>query len=210
MRIVYCYSLLGVALNVAGIQLSVNRVVDSFVWQNVFEKQETLAGFEATCEATATFPASQHLLADLNKPAPRGLVSWANAIKFFFGGLPFPGSWEGVDNEDVKRDIIMMEYTDVPSSIKTWIAEQQKDKENPNRFLFATYRKPTSDEDKINKLVGQDENLPDEDKVLMFAAGAIYNVLPIWVADESSCKGDHAKHRKPLDADLTNWIVNCR
>lgn len=164
----------------------ISRVVDSFKWQDPFDSHATPPGFRTTCETTATFPATQHVLTDLHKPLPLGLQPWADAIRFFFGGRPFPGAWEGIDAQGVDREIIKMEYTDVPGAVKDWIEEQKKKPEG-NRFVFAVYDKPNAEGEKISRQAQRDEGT-DENKILLFAAGAIYEILPLWVAAASACE----------------------
>lgn len=166
----------------------ISRVVDGFRWQDPFGSHATPPGFQATCEATKTFRATQHVLTDLHKPPPLGLKPWADAIKYFFGGRPFPGSWEGVDAQGVEREIIMMEYTEVPGAVKDWIEEQKDDVEG-NKFLFAVYNKPESEGESIGRQAKRDVG-KDEDKIVLFAAGSIYEILPLWVAKESGCEGE--------------------
>ena len=176
-------------------QVIVKRVIETFNWKNPFALAPTPAGFEADCEATRTFHATQHALRDLQKPPPVGLAPWAEALKFFFGGRPFPGSWEGVDATGVDRDVIMMEYKDVPETVKDWIEEQQDDNEGDTKWLFAVYDKPKEQGVKIKgtaKPRATDEAGIKENganKVMLFAAGAIYETLPLWVAEGSNCKG---------------------
>lgn len=164
----------------------ISQVVDSFKWQDPFDSHATPPGFQTTCEATATFRATQHVLTDLHTPPPLGLQPWADAIKFFFGGRPFPGAWEGVDALGVNREVIKMEYTDVPSAVKDWIEEQRKKPEG-NRFLFAVYDKPNAEGGKISRQAQRGEGA-DENKIVLFAAGAIYEILPLWVAKTSGCE----------------------
>jgi len=164
----------------------ISQVVDSFKWQDPFDSHATPPGFQITCEATATFQATQHVLTDLHKPTPLGLQPWADAIKFFFGGRPFPGSWEGVDALGVNREVIKMEYTDVPIAVKDWIEEQKTNPEG-NRFLFGVYDKPNAAGEKISRQAQRGDGA-DENKIVLFAAGAIYEILPLWVAKTSGCE----------------------
>lgn len=181
-------------------QVVVNRVVETFNWKNPFAPSPTPGGFTADCEASATFHATQHALRDLQKPRPAGLAPWAEALKFFFGGRPFPGSWEGVDATGADRDVIMMEYGDVPGAVKDWIEAQQADGEGDARWLFAVYDKPREQGVKIKGTAkpratdeaGVEES--GENKVMLFAAGAVYETLPLWVAEGSKCKGRVRKH----------------
>jgi len=169
-------------------------VVESFQWQDPFGAHTTPLGFEATCESKKTYRASQHLIADLEEQPPMGLAPWSDGIFYFFGGRPYPGTWDGVDNKGESREIMKMEYADVPRAVRAWIEEQKKgDSESVTKFKFAVFEKPKKEGDRIAgtakpKKEGE-EPVKDEDKVLMFAPGAIYDILPLWVADGSDCEG---------------------
>ncbi|KLU89165.1 hypothetical protein MAPG_08139 [Magnaporthiopsis poae ATCC 64411] len=97
-----------VAAVASAADIVVNRVVDDFPWGDPFSGHPTPPGFEATCESTRTFKARQHLLSELQEPEPKGLKPWFKALKTFFGGRPFPCSWNGVDAHGTKRDVILM------------------------------------------------------------------------------------------------------
>jgi hypothetical protein len=173
----------------AQVPIITSQVVESFAWSDPFRALPTPKGFEARCEAVQSFSATQHSLRDINETPPFGLAPWADAIKFFFGGRPFPGSWDGVDNQGVNRDIIMMEYTDVPVALKDWIKKHKEaDETDDNRWLFAVYDKPREEGEKIGRLANLDDG-EDKDKVLLFAAGSLYQVLPLLVAEGGACKG---------------------
>jgi hypothetical protein len=175
-------------------QVVISSVVETFQWRDPWGAEEVPAGFEARCEAKRTFPATQHVVGQLDEKWPRGLQPWAEAIPYFFGGRPYPGSWDGVDHKGPAREIMVMELADVPEAVKDWIEEQhQKEGENSNRYLFGIYEKPMTEGDKIRgtaKLRELDEGgVADKDKVMMFAAGALYDTLPLWVAEGSDCPG---------------------
>lgn len=157
------------------------------------------AGFVASCTATGTFTARQHRLSDMNVPlAEGGLEPFASAIRFFFGGRPYPGSWDGGEAHGTNRDILSMEWNDVPRAAKDWIAKQQEgDKDAATRWLFGVYKKPVEAEEKVGGTAraretaapGAEGHLRDEDKIVLFPAGALYEILPLWVAEGSSCEG---------------------
>lgn len=172
-------------------KIVVNRVVDDFHWEDPWPRGRTVPhGFEAICEAEKTYTASQHVLSDLEAPPPAGLAPWADAIKFYFGGHPYPGSWDGVDAGDTARDLLKMEYTDVPQAVKDWMAETIKfDKWGHTRYMYGVFWKPKEGE-KTGRVVSEDAEGKDEDKVLLFAAGAIYEVAPLWAAKGSECEGE--------------------
>jgi hypothetical protein len=167
----------------------ISQVVDSFIWKDPFGSYATPPGFLATCEATGAFKASQHSLADLTVPGPLGLAPWADAIKYFFGGHPYPGTWDGVDNRGTNRDLIKMEYVDVPEAVKEWIRTQVKwDEHGHTRWLFAVYDKPKEEGEKIGRPARDGEG-SDDQKVMLFAAGALYEILPLFLAKGSECEG---------------------
>lgn len=184
------FSLLAAVVVVADAQANVvvNRVVDSFSWTNPFLPDPTPAGFEAKCEETATFRATQHIVRDIAEPYPVGLAPWADSIKYFFGGRPFPGSWEGIDRDGTNRDVIFMEYKDVPEPVKDWIEEKKRNPDDDAKWLFGVYDKSKGATEPSTTAEGG-EKPSDGDKVMVFAAGAIYETLPLWVAKGSKCEG---------------------
>ncbi|KAL8371208.1 hypothetical protein RB595_001179 [Gaeumannomyces hyphopodioides] len=212
----------------------VNRVVDDFPWGDPFSGHAAPPGFEATCEATGTFKARQHLLSELQDPEPRGLKPWFKALKFFFGGRPFPGSWNGVDAHGTKRDVILMSYADVPEAVRRWIQDARESGNAGDKWLYGVYHKdlpgikikgtatprprPTARADGSGG-GGGDEEVdaeaarlpPDEDLVVLFAAGAIYHNLPLWVAGGSACEAelsDLSRYRPgPTDGGVAGWVV---
>ncbi|CAI4213445.1 unnamed protein product [Parascedosporium putredinis] len=148
--------------------------------------------------------------------ASHGLGSWSDAIFYFFGGRPYPGTWDGVDDKGESREIMRMEYTDVPATVKKWIEEQKKieDPEAPSKHLFAVYEKPQKEGDKITgtaKPRPDGTEAADEEKVLMFAAGALYEILPLWVADGSDCQDELLNLENyqawPEDKKIVAWPV---
>lgn len=212
----------------------VNRVVDDFPWGDPFSGHPTPPGFEATCESTRSFKARQHLLSELQEPEPKGLKPWFKALKTFFGGRPFPGSWNGVDAHGTKRDVILMSYADVPEPVKRWIQDKRESKSADDMYLFGVYHKdlpgikikgtatprprPTppvggggddSDDDEVDADAARLP--PDEDLVVLFAAGAIYHNLPLWVADGSACEAELSDlsryHPGPTDGGVAGWVV---
>ncbi|EON95668.1 hypothetical protein UCRPA7_8798 [Phaeoacremonium minimum UCRPA7] len=110
-----------------------------------------------------------------------------------------------------------MEYKDVPETVKDWIEEQQDDNEGDTKWLFAVYDKPKEQGVKIKGTAkpratdkaGIKEN--GENKVMLFAAGAIYETLPLWVAEGSNCKDDlldlENYNPEPEDKGVVAWVV---
>ena len=144
------------------------------------------------------------MVQDLESPPPLGLAPWSDAIPFFFGGRPFPGSWEGIDHKAGARELVGMRLADVPGRVRGWIRERQVgDPESEERYLFAVYEgvgKGEEDEvrvkgvTKLGEKAGSEE---EEDLVVFFAAGALYEILPLWVAEGSDCEGKFRSSRLP-------------
>ncbi|PKS10989.1 hypothetical protein jhhlp_002748 [Lomentospora prolificans] len=197
-------------------QIVISTVVETFNWRDPFGAHQTPPGFEVVCESKKTFRALQHIIADLEHELPMGLAPWSDAIFYFFGGRPYPGTWEGVDNKGEQREIMRMEYADVPPAVRAWIAEQKKndDPEALSKFLFGVFEKPKNEGDKIAgtaKPRKDGSEASDDEKVLMFAAGALYEILPLWVADGSDCQAEllNLENYQPYPEDnkIVAWPI---
>lgn len=159
---------------------------ETWRWRYPFA-EETMAGWTRTCEATGTFTAREFTLHELMDPFPKGLGGWATGLKEFFAGREYPGGWGGWDRHLHDRNILYMEFKDVPVKVREWIGRQEKE-EGEGKGLFAVFKRPVGEE-VIETTVGIEEG-EDEDKVVMFAPGALYEVLPLWVAQGSECEGE--------------------
>jgi hypothetical protein len=189
----------------AAFQIVTHKVIDGWPWVFPFTAEGgPPPGFLAPCSAQKTFHAREHKLSDLAVPdSEGGLASYADGIKYFFGGRPFPGGWDGLDWEDVLREILVMEWSDVPHAVREWIAWNQEPEQKGlnGRWLFGVFRKSREEGEKIvatarakeTPVPGQeDEVLADEDKLLFFPPGSLYETLPLWVgveAEDYRCKG---------------------
>lgn len=170
-------------------QIHIATVVDPFPWDNPFHTASPPEGFTATCTSTRTFPATQHMVQDLNEPPPIGLEPWSDVVPYFFGGRPYPGSWEGMDHKGGARELVKMRWGDVPRLVRGWIRERQRaDSEDEERYLFGVYESGEGGKVKEMKVLGEEEG--EDDLVVMFAAGALYGILPLWVAEGSDCEGE--------------------
>jgi hypothetical protein len=173
---------------------STPAVVPGFKWSDPYNGDGAAlpsvpSGFRATCETVATFAATEHLLRDLKKPLPLGLSPWAESLKTFFGGRPYPGSWDGADISGLTREVIVMEYKAVPKAVRDWIDEKRQEEEGNDKYLFGVYGKPRKSNEKILRQakIGEHE---DHEKIILFAPGALYEILPLWVAEGSGCDGE--------------------
>ena len=181
-------------------------VVDTFRWSRPFPEDGTdPGGYHVHCKADGKFHAKMYKLSDLLDEPPSGLKPWRYGIEEFLEKRKYPGSWDGVDHKEQDREIVVMEYTDVPEPVRHWIEEQQKDTENPKnekKWLFGVFPKPKKEDEQIHHTVGAEptgipqdalhqvkkEVVPDKEKIVVFAAGAVYEVLPLWVSKGSNCE----------------------
>jgi len=165
-------------------------------------------GFLSLCENTKSFKAKQFKKSDIHKNPPQGLRPWADAIDRFIESHEYPGHWKGDDEQGSQRDYIVMEYADVPKAVKDWLAtHHDRGFGDHRKWFFAVFQKPKGGENITETLkpgpvptsapagTQDDSSIPDKEKILFFAAGAIYEMLPLWVAQGSKCEGES----RPLD-----------
>lgn len=96
-----------------------------------------------------------------------------------FSGRPYPGGWDGMDAHGYERELVKMEYRDVPVQVREWI-ENQEEAEGPGKGLFGVFAKPGT---------GETASASVEDKIVIFAPGALYETLPLWLVQDSGCEG---------------------
>lgn len=187
-------------------------VAPSFKWSRPFPDDGTdPTNFHVNCRHAARFHARMYKLSDLADAPPAGLAPWRDAIEGFLRNREYAGSWDGVDHKGLDRELVVMEWTDVPAEVRAWIEEQQRDVggTNEERWLFGVFAKPKEEGETVLGTVrpratavpegqeGDGEKMPevaDKDKIVVFPAGAIYEILPLWVAKGSGCE------RKPLSS----------
>lgn len=166
---------------------------EDFTWADPFTPGN-LDQFDATCAAESKFSAFEHQLHDLFESEPVGLWPYAEALKSLFSGREYPGGWDGMDNHGYERTLLKMAYSNIPIKVREWIEEQERT-EGKGKGLYAVYEKPPKGEAaagpaKIPKKTAVDDlRLLDKNKIAIFAPGAIYETLPLWVAAGSDCKG---------------------
>ena len=188
--------------SLAGINWDIfeHGVVKTFKWSRSFpDDGSEPGGFEVHCKAEGNFHAKMYRLSDLPFQPPTGLAPWHDAIEDFLGKTEYIGSWDGVDHKGQDREIVVMEYADVPELVKNWIEEQQRDPESKKKWLFGVFEKPKKEGERIYTTAqprptevphGHDAPpvVPDKDKILVFPGGAAYDILPLWVAKGSKCE----------------------
>ncbi|KAK3381823.1 hypothetical protein B0H63DRAFT_214299 [Podospora didyma] len=188
--------------------------MENWKWSDPFSGSR-IRKLEAACEAERTFKASEYLLDDLSESPPLGLKPFFDALKKVFANREYPGSWDGIDPHGYDRNLLKMEYVDVPIKVREWIEEQERS-DGPGKGLFAVYEKPVSDDDVVRNTV----RIPatpifaalrplDKKKVVIFAPGALYETLPLWVAEGSDCADafqDAVKYTaKPADGSVVAY-----
>lgn len=166
---------------------------EDFPWSDPFKTDE-IGNFAPACEAKKSFRASEFLLDDLSVPPPKGLQPYSSVLKKALKGRPYPGSWDGIDPHGYDRNLIQMEYTDVPPRVREWIERQELD-DTSEDGLFSVFERKAKDEKAEGTVKPPEARKPGEDdpednnKVVLFAPGAIYRALPLWVAEGSDCEG---------------------
>jgi len=136
-------------------------------------------GFEAPCRASVTFWGEQYTMGELSTAA--GLPYPDETITYFKSHL-YPGSWDGVDKKGENREVIIMNYYTVPKPVREWVEQQEREatsnshSDQPKQGWIGVYDKPK-------------DNDPTH-KVIIFAPGAIYPILPLWVSQGSKCEGE--------------------
>lgn len=168
------------------------HVIDGFPWKNPFNT-DAISSFEPVCQKKVNFNAMEYTLHDLMKPAPEGLKPWANGLKKVFSGREYPGGWTGLDHHLHDRSLLMMDYKTLPIAVRQWIEEEERS-EGKGQGLFAVFEKPKDESDIVSDLVefpsaDKIDRSQDESKIVIFAPGAVYGILPLWAAEASDCKG---------------------
>lgn len=189
-------------------------MTEDFIWSDPFTPSLS-ERFTASCTAEKTFKGTEYTLHDLFNPQPQGLLNWGESLKRVFTGRPFPGDWEGKDPHQYHRHVLKMQYSDVPVAVREWI-EKEEMTEGEGKGLFAVYPDKTSVSHRINNMVtfkeGEIDREKDAERVVLFAPGALYHVLPLWVAEGSDCAGKLLLHtlRKTTggrEMELTNTLI---
>lgn len=167
------------------------HLVDGWAWKDPFPETKE-SSFEPSCEAVKHFFALEYTLHDLMEEPPNGLKPWADGLKKLFSKREYPGGWSGYDRHGYDRAIMKMDYADVPLAVRQWIEEQER-VDGAGKGLYGVFKKPSNSKDEIEDVVETPDEVDrkeDENKIVIFAPGAIYHVLPLWVAETSDCKGE--------------------
>lgn len=146
---------------------------ENFTYSDPFTAPTT-----SSCSHSRAFPALEYQLHDLSSDASSGqpglLRAYRAGLKSLFSDRPYPGGWDGMDAHGYEREVVGMRWEDVPRLVQGWIAEQED--EGKLFGVFDKEGKPVVDEEEGGEMV-------------MFAPGAVYETLPLWVAEGSGCEG---------------------
>lgn len=167
--------------------------VQNFDWKDPFGSASA-ASLEPACEATLTLAALEYTLHNLMDPHPDGLKPWAPGLKKVFSGREYPGGWAGLDRHLHDRSLLLVDYDKMPLPVREWIEEQERSG-GKDKALFTVFEKPKQDGAEVKSVVefpaeDQIDRSKDGEKVAIFAPGALYPVLPLWVAAGSECEGE--------------------
>lgn len=179
---------------------------DNFVWADPFHDHRLAHKLTAACTVERTFHAREFLLHDLYEHDPKGLWAYGDALKTIFKGRPYPGGWDGLDPHMYDRPLLLMDYVDVPLAVREWIEEGEREVDDEDlgdagdaekkkeiegrKNLFAVFERPTEPEQKVTKTVVPAKTAAkaallrplDAKRVVIFAPGALYGILPLWAA----------------------------
>ncbi|KAM0279206.1 hypothetical protein ACHAQH_004751 [Verticillium albo-atrum] len=189
-------------------------LVEDFAWRDPFT-EATSSLFTPSCEVTKTFPAQQYTLHQLYDKQPLGMWSWAEGLKNVFNEREYPGGFSGLDRHGWDRYILLMDYADVPLRAKEWIEAQAAGK-TADRGLFALFEKPKDKHEKVDDQVVVPEagldRADDAKRVVLFAPGAMYKILPLFVAESSDCADtleDLSKYSPDaVDGGVVAWPIS--
>lgn len=170
--------------------------LSNWKWTNPFVAVTQLAKFDSSCETEKTFSAKEYLLDDISEDPPHGLKPYMGALKKLFAETRYPGSWDGIDPHGYDRNLLQMQYSDVPVKVREWIEQQYRDKDSKFKGLFAVYKVPpegakVTDTVPVGEMpIPPELREPDKEKTILFAPGALYEILPLWVGEDSGCAGE--------------------
>ncbi|KAK4206737.1 Glucarate dehydratase [Rhypophila decipiens] len=177
--------------------------VPNWKWTDPFhpstpEAAKRLNKFAAVCSNEKTFHAEEFLLDDLSEKPPHGILGYREGLKKVFSKLEYPGSWDGVDPHGYDRNLLMMAYDQVPLAVREWIEDRNR-KEEDAAGLYAVFERaegevrPTATVSVAatpSVIPIKDRAGVDDKRIVIFAPGALYETLPLWVAEGSGCDSE--------------------
>lgn len=156
------------------------KPVPSFAYTRPFPYDNTAPlNAETKCEVLRSFHAKQYTQSALQSSP------YATIFNTFLSWhpSPYPGSWEGMDFPNPNdREYLVMEYADVPTAVRDWVDGQKRD--GDRWWGFGNFERPGR-----NGTSGGGKG-EEEEKVMIFAPGSLYEILPLWVGEGSECEGE--------------------
>ncbi len=165
-----------------------------FTWIDPYTSTR-IKKFTPSCTAEKTFSADEFLLHDLFEQEPTGLWPYGDALKKVFSGRAYPGSWGGMDPHMYDRPLMRMNYAALPLKVREWIEDQERS-DGKGKGLYAVYERAIDNVKAAATVVPPSPEKVtmfrplDEKKIVIFAPGALYEILPLWVAEGSECQGN--------------------
>ncbi|CAK7201381.1 hypothetical protein SEUCBS139899_004085 [Sporothrix eucalyptigena] len=184
---------------------------ENFDWADPFHDHRLVNKLSPACSIERTFSANEFQLHDLYEHDPKGLWAFGDVLKTIFQGRPYPGGWDGLDPHMYDRPLLYMNYSDMPIAVREWIEEGERVPENlddedeadkkkreARKNLFAVFERPMEPMKKVTKTVTPPKTAAkaaqlrplDAKRVVIFAPGALYGILPLWVAEAAESKAE--------------------
>ncbi|ERS97271.1 uncharacterized protein SPSK_02660 [Sporothrix schenckii 1099-18] len=177
-------------------------IVAHWNWHRPFpDHGDPPMGFETKCNVVKKFHARNYRLGDLRNGEGHPLYPFSDGIEKFIAGRTYPGSWDGVDHGGMQRDLLMMEWRELPVYVRKWIEDHEMRRPEMDdgrtwRFMVfqkkskkaaATATEPAAPLRAIptEGAAASTWTLPevaDRDKVVFFAPGQLYPILPLFNA----------------------------
>lgn len=88
------------------------------------------------------------------------LKEYAPELKIFYYKQHYPGSWGGEDKHGNDRELLKMDYEELPFPVREWLQRNTKQR-----------------------------HFSVQEDVVFFAPGAIYPLLPLWVDEPEDKSG---------------------
>ncbi|OAA56237.1 hypothetical protein SPI_07848 [Niveomyces insectorum RCEF 264] len=213
-------------------------IVPHWNWHRPFpDNGDPPMGFETKCNVHKKFHAKNYKLGDLRRGEEHELYPFSDAIEKDIAGRQYPGSWDGVDHGGLQRDILMMNWRDLPVHVRQWIETNEMRKPDtadvpaasggtnrrPWRFMVfqkkprkvavtATETAPLRAEptEGVSPSEWALPKVADRDKVVFFAPGQLYPILPLWNAKGGKCEdsfSDLKRYQKQAaDDTVVAWL----
>ncbi|CAK7217856.1 hypothetical protein SCUCBS95973_003288 [Sporothrix curviconia] len=204
-------------------------IVSHWNWHRPFpDHGEPPMGFETKCNVVKKFHARNYRLGDLRTgDTSHPVYPFAAAIEKYIAGRTYPGSWDGVDHGGMQRDILMMDWRELPGYVRKWIEDEEMkrpDREDGRTWRFMVFQKKPKKEvlaatepptplravptDGAEVSTWTLPDVADRDKVVFFAPGQLYPILPLFNAKGGGkCEDSFSDLRRYVPAAKDDSVV---